>query len=356
MIESYFQPIAKLTQVLSGTAGAQIPRYEKKFPDLSKCQVAIIGCGWAADRFRSHFYQLSWRFGNLNVADLGNLAGGDENSRSHALSEALAELMEKGIFVIVIGDETDRSSAQFRGYRHLLKDVEYALIAPDVPLKRGGFPDEALSSESNLFNIHFMCTQSYLVTQEQTDLMEKLYFENHRLGYLREYPEEAEPTLRTSHMCTFNMRAVRHSDAPGTGHYNPNGLYAEEAVRLSRYAGTSHRLSSILFQGFGSEQEQNLSPVLLAQMVWYLLDGFQFRNPEEPSLHPDQFVIYRNILPGTGHELVFLKSMNSDRWWMEIPNPGSGKPFYIGCSYADYQKVCNDEIPDRWLKAWQRVM
>jgi hypothetical protein len=41
---------------------------------------------------------------------------------------------------------------------------------------------------------------------------------------------------------------------------------------------------------------------------------------------------------------------------MEIPHPYDKKTFFIGCSYLDYETVCNDEMPDRWWRAYQRLM
>jgi hypothetical protein len=53
---------------------------------------------------------------------------------------------------------------------------------------------------------------------------------------------------------------------------------------------------------------------------------------------------------------VFYKSRKSNRWWMEIPHPYEDRTYFIGCSYSDYETVCADDMPDRWWRAYQRLM
>jgi arginase family enzyme len=64
--------------------------------------------------------------------------------------------------------------------------------------------------------------------------------------------EETEPILRSSHLMMFDLNSLRLSDAPGTSNKSPNGLYAEEACQIIRYAGLSNRISSGLLSGWKS--------------------------------------------------------------------------------------------------------
>jgi hypothetical protein len=41
---------------------------------------------------------------------------------------------------------------------------------------------------------------------------------------------------------------------------------------------------------------------------------------------------------------------------MLIPHPYEALNLFIGCSYRDYEMVCADEMPDRWWRAYQRLM
>jgi hypothetical protein len=59
------------------------------------------------------------------------------------------------------------------------------------------------------------------------------------------------------------------------------------------------------------------------------------------------------------HEIVFWKSKSSDRWWMELPF-GDREKFerhqMIPCNYSDYEMACKEEIPDRWMKVYNKLM
>jgi formiminoglutamase len=50
-----------------------------------------------------------------------------------------------------------------------------------------------------------------------------------RVGKIREHVFEAEPYLREAAMVTYNINAIRYSDAPGQPDPSPNGLFGDEA-------------------------------------------------------------------------------------------------------------------------------
>ena len=59
------------------------------------------------------------------------------------------------------------------------------------------------------------------------------------------------------------------------------------------------------------------------------------------------------------YELIFWKSKKSDRWWMELPYGDKekyGRQQLVPCSYSDYMKACDEELPDRWMKAFDKLV
>jgi hypothetical protein len=65
-------------------------------------------------------------------------------------------------------------------------------------------------------------------------------------------------------------------------------------------------------------------------------------------------------LPGN-HELIFVKSQKSGRWWIEVTLPvpvGSRKErsLLVPCTYDDYQKASSGELPDRWWRIHQKYL
>ena len=95
---------------------------------------------------------------------------------------------------------------------------------------------------------------------------------------------------------------------------------------------------------------------LAAQTIWYFLDGFSIRIRENPQLGGAvKFIV---SMQAAGKDITFYKSLKTERWWMEIPaiNPVTGQNYLISCNYEDYQLASTDEIPERWLKAFHRLV
>jgi len=63
-------------------------------------------------------------------------------------------------------------------------------------------------------------------------------------------------------------------------------------------------------------------------------------------------------MESAGQDITFYKSLKTERWWMEIPaiNPVTGLNYMISCNYEDYQMTSADEIPERWWKAFHRLV
>jgi hypothetical protein len=172
---------------------------------------------------------------------------------------------------------------------------------------------------------------------------------------------DAEPILRNANMISFDISAVRQSDAPGNGNTSPNGFFGDEACKLARYAGMSEKLTSIGFYEINpvlDKAEQTTS--LAAQMIWYFIDGFYNRKNDFPIADKSLYMKYLVSLNDHKHEIVFYKSNKSDRWWMSVPYPPEESLKYerhhlVPCSYKDYQTACNNEMPDRWYQTFQKL-
>jgi len=338
-----------------GRIAASMRLHLQGFPDLSGVQLAILGMPSAPADIRTQLYSLSWRFEKLVMADLGNLKPAtDRDATLQGLSEVLAELHEKGIPCIIIGDEEDTVWAQYLAYRHAKAPLSMAMVLPGPDLDNDGSIHRILEHQpSHLFNMNLMATQACYMPQASVDLLERSHFEHHRLGELRGRMDEAEPMLRSALSFSFDLNAMRASDAPETALCSPNGLYAEEAATLTRYAGLAPTLSSFLLHGCPKNRQ---SSMLTAQLIWYFVEGFSQRYQELPDGDDPEFIVYRIVLKTAGYEIVFYRSKRSNRWWMDIPHPYEDRNLLLGCSYTDYQSACNDELPERWWRAYQRLL
>ena len=94
--------------------------------------------------------------------------------------------------------------------------------------------------------------------------------------------------------------------------------------------------------------------MLIAQIFWYFIEGFSFRVSDDDFSDETQYVIYK--VPIEDEILMFKKSNKTGRWWIELPffsnvNNKLKRETLLPCTYGDYLSACNQEIPERWIKA-----
>ncbi len=354
----------------------------KNFPDLENIHIAILGvcedrlavtnkgCASAPNEVRKHLYKLFSAGFTPRVVDLGNIMPGHtENDTFFALSEVINFLIRNNIVPIIIGGSQDLTYAQFRGYEKLEQTINIVNI--DATFDIGG-ADDALSNQTflgkiilhqpnYLFNYSNIGYQTYLVPPASLNMMNKLYFDTYRLGQIRDNIAEAEPVIRHADMISFDMSALKHSDAPAHEEASPNGFYAEEACQMMRYAGMNDKLTSLGIYEINPDYDtQEKTASLAAQMIWCFMDGFYGRKKDFPSRSSPDYTRFHVFLQDNKYEINFYKSAKSDRWWMEVPYPPDKNLKFerhtlIPCSYKDYETACKDDIPDRWWQTYQKL-
>lgn len=353
------------------------------FPDYSSYHLAIIGvkddrksvdnpgCGMAPDQIRRFLYQLHTGPYPLKLVDLGNIRNGFAVSDTYfALSSVVAELVSCNVLPIILGGSQDLTYANYQAYQSLGQIINIVAVDPMFDLGRSEQELDARSYLSSiilhqpnyLFNYANIGFQTYFVDQDALKLMKNLFFDTYRLGIVRERLEDVEPIVRNADMLSFDISAIRASDAPGNANATPNGFYGEEACQVVRYAGLSDKLTSIGFYEVNPSLDvSGQTSHLVAQMIWYFLDGFYNRAHDFPFRNEEDYLKYRVSISDHKEEIVFYKSKKTDRWWMEIPLPAEQRIKYerhylVPCSYKDYQTACENDIPDRWWMVYQKLM
>jgi formiminoglutamase len=94
--------------------------------------------------------------------------------------------------------------------------------------------------------------------------------------------------------------------------------------------------------------------MLVAQILWYFIEGVNFRVEDEDFDDQNQYTTYQ--VPIDDDILVFSKSKKTGRWWIEMPfilnvNNKSKRRTLLPCTYGEYLSACNQEVPERWFKA-----
>jgi arginase family enzyme len=361
--------------------------YDNQFPTWDKDdkpRLAIIGveddraavnnqgCAKSPDAIRKHLYQLYQGDYAINAVDLGNIKEGATIKDTYAALRAVVEeLLTDDIVPIIIGGGQDLTYAQYLGYQNLGQKVEVAVIDGRFDLNQESGEQVELDSRSYLnhiilhepdylFNLNNIAYQTYLVSKESLNMYDKLFFNATRLGAIAGRMDQSEPLVRAADMVSFDIGAIRASEASGNANAMPNGLFGDEACQIARYAGMSDKCSSIGFYEFNpSYDPMQQTAMLVSQMIWCFIDGFYNRKQDTPLLPKSSYIIYRTTLENEEHELVFVKSKKSDRWWMQVPYFGSRsvneRYHLVPCRYEDYQMAVTGEMPDLWWRTHQKL-
>lgn len=358
-------------------------RFEGDFPDMEGADLAIIGvkeergvvdnkgCADGVDYIRKALYQLFNHWPQLHIIDIGNIKNGKEvNDTYFAFNQVLTELMKNKIVPIVIGAGQDLTYTMYQVYEPIGKLINIAAIDPMFDI---GNDQEALNSHSylshiilhqpnSLFNFTNIGYQSYYVDTENIELMKQLLFDVYRLGTIRTNIDKTEPLIRNANLLSFDISSIRAADAPGVRNASPNGFNGEEACRMARYAGLSFKLSSIGFFEYNPHYDINSRTAnLIAEMIWYFIEGFSCRQDDSPTLDSTDFIRY-NVQIGNGqNDVIFLCHKITGKWWMDMTfsqnnDQNVERHHFIPCSKEDYDQAMRNEVPDKWWQFYQKFM
>ncbi len=239
--------------------GANIKLHTERsgIPDMEGVNVAIFGVKESRraiekteapefNEFRSEFYRLfpgNWR---LKLADLGDMEPGATVEDTYfAVQNIVETLIKHDIIPIIIGGGQDLIYAQYRAYDKLDQMVNLVNIDSKFDL---GDAEKSISNQSyvgkivvdkpyNLFNYSTVGFQTYFNSQEEIELMERLFFEAYRLGEVTGDITLMEPVFRNANLVGLDLGSVDSASANTSFFKSPNGFNGREICALSRYAG-----------------------------------------------------------------------------------------------------------------------
>ncbi|MEP6512271.1 MAG: arginase [Parafilimonas sp.] len=347
--------------------GRHISFFENSLPDISSVDLVLIGCNEtrgsgehtagisAADAVRKQFYKLYHWHNEIKIADIGNIKRGATLYDTYvALKIVFSEILNYNKRIIIIGGSNDLMLAQYNVYAEMKKIIEATCIDAFINLDAGSdlpadnFLIEMLTREPNfLRHYNHIGFQSYFVHRATLETIDRLRFDCYRAGIVKENILEMEPVIRNSELFGFDISAIQNSDAPANL-TTPNGFTGEDACTLMQYAGMSLVANMIGIYGYNpSHDVHELTAKQISQMLWYFMEGMMKCRLEAPLSERNKFNEYKLIFAEV--ETAFRQNKKTGRWWMQLPN---GK--FIPCSYKDYKTACNNEIPERWMRAVER--
>jgi len=360
----------------NGTFFKNIKVYADRMPDHREADIAIIGipeergtdsnqgCAGGPDAVRTKLYKLKKGTGRYRIVDLGNLKSGIDLDETYTrISEVCRLLLENNTLPLLIGGSHDLDIGQFKAYQDLDKLVNLLNVDAFLDLEEGyerplssQHVNRILMHEPNfLFSYTHLAHQAYLVEPGLSAILEKLYFEAYRIGDLRTRLQEMEPVIRSGDLLSFDVTAIRSSDAPGNRNAQPFGLTGEEACQLCWYAGMNEKLSSAGFYEYnpGLDDEVMKTASVVATMIWYFIEGFYHRK-DERDFRDNDFLRFSVAMPVEPEVMNFFKSRVTERWWMEVP--GTSRTTVVPCTYADYETATRGEVPERYIGTLSRMI
>jgi formiminoglutamase len=366
-----------LESCAEGTLGASTKKLSEE-TDLSEFGIALLivpeyrgaelGISEGHPNFERKLFALSNPHSGFEILHLGYVVPGEKLTDTYlAVTQIVRECLNNKVLPIIIGGSQDLTFASYRAYEEEervmnLVSVDHSFDLGDVDssIHYEGYLNKIILSHPNyLYNFSNLGYQSYFVKPGEIELMNKLKFDYYRLGNVRDDMKEVEPVVRNADLLTFDMNSIKAADSPASLNPTPNGFYGEEACVITRYAGLSDKLTSIGFYNLKPGADNEQSAHLLAQMAWYFIEGFQARKNDSPVINRRDFLKYTVTSENEFGEIVFYKNLLSERWWMDVPLPKSKLSKYerhqlVPCSYKDYLQACNDEIPGKWLRNFEK--
>ncbi len=347
-------------------------------PDLEDVQLAIIGvqenrndvnyigAELNFDSIRKTLYTLFPGNWYTTLADLGDIEPGETVEDTYfAIRTAVTVLVEKDIIPVILGGSQDLTYANYRAYDSVLPmvnivsvDTNFDLGDANLPIRNNSYVGKVIVEEPyNLFNYATIGYQTYFNSQEEIDLIEKLYFEAYRLGDISGDINKVEPLMRDAHIVSIDLKSVRAAEVSDNQKYSPNGFTGKEICSISRYAGISNKVSSFGIYEYVKSQKDNASSMLIAQMIWYFIEGVNCRVKDDDFLNESYYQKYSVLVEED--DLTFYKSLKTGRWWIEIPflpdvNNKLKKHTLLPCMHSDYVHATQGEIPERWYKAYRK--
>jgi len=344
-------------------------------PELKGLSVALIGLEENRNSyfpslevdinlFRKKFYELYPGNWTLQIADLGNLPNGATVEDTYfALKEIVTHLRQLNIIPLLLGGSHDLIYPLYQSFQEQKQlvnmvsvDRSFDFSQEEELISGRSYMSNIIMNHPNLLNNYTnLGYQSYYCAQEEKDLMEKLFFDAIRLGNIIDDPKQTEPYFRDADIVGFDMKSL---SCQATGDFQqgtPNGFDARTICGLARYAGISDRVSVF---GVFELPSTTIFMQLLAQFVWYFIEGVNYRFGEYPVAIGSDFKSY--TVEMNHQSLRFFKSEKSKRWWMEITNDFTDNnklksSALLPCTQEDYQEAMNNKLPERWLNALKRL-
>ena len=313
------------------------------------------GVGYSAEsqnfsKLRKKLYRLSKSDFDLKICDLGDLISGTHLQDTHyILQELLLTCHTEGAIPVVIGGGNDLSFSLFSALNEQQKNINYTHISNVLSL----LDDEEVISERNYLSkilgtkdfsigqFNFLGLQRHGQEMDSMKLLKEVDFEVLPLYAMMNTTDRAEPFFRNAHLVTLNCDAVESTSEAFSLHPQVNGLNRREICAYMKEIGLSRNLKSVGIFNYNLYDPGMLNEQLMAQMLWYLLEGINIQNS-----HPKEHQYETFIVMMGNEKYTFQRNLFSDLWYFGEGEIEQCKP----CTKEDFVLAKKGYLNKRFMK------
>ena len=302
--------------------------------------------------FRKKLYSLYFGNWNKKIYDFGTLFNGNQVSDTEFAIENIIQFFVKNqIFVVTIGGSQNITTNLYSSLKTILNSINLVTVDNKLDFTKNNNIEESylskiiLDDQNRLNQFSNIGFQKHLTSMDEIELINKMKFESLNLGKIKSDIDEAEPVLRDSNIVSFDIKSIKSGDI-NNAHQYPNGLTSYEFCSLSRFSGSGSKSKIV---SFFENWDLSIMNSLLAEALWYVIDGFNSRFDENPEVESKDFVYYH--IEVDNYKFKFYKSLITNRWWVEFINDEliSIEKDIISCTENDYYSCKNSIISERIL-------
>ncbi len=301
-------------------------------------------------QIRKEFYKLSQLDFDIPIVDLGDLVSGKTPQDSHyILQEVLSACHYKNAVPIIVGGSNDFALSLFSALSFHQKEISYTQISNVVSLKQDDeihestFLSKILGSKNfSIKNYHHLGYQKHLNESDSVKLIKEVQFDIIRLAEMMNSTEKTEPYFRKADLVTVNCDAVESFGEAFSVNPQVNGLNKREICAYMKEIGFGEKLKSVGIFNYNIYSDSQLNHQLLAQMIWYLIEGINIQrsHPKEKSF--ETFFVLIN-----DEQYAFKRDVFSNLWYFgEDENIDNCIP----CSKSDFEEAKRGFLSARFTR------
>jgi arginase family enzyme len=299
---------------------------------------------------RREFYKLSQLDFEIPIIDLGDLVSGKTPQDSHyILQEVLSACHQRGAIPVIIGGSNDFAFSLFSALNYHQKDINYTQISNVVSLKEdeqiheSTFLSKILGSKDfSIKNYHHLGYQKHLNEMDSVKLIKEVQFDIIRLAEMMNSTEKTEPYFRKADLVTINCDAIETFAEALSMNPQVNGLNRREICAYMKEIGLSERLKSVGIFNYNIYSDSQLNHQLLAQMIWYLIEGINIQKSHPKEKSYETFFVLIN-----DEKYAFKRDVFSNLWYFgedeDIDN-------CIPCSRSDFDEAKKGFLSHRFTR------